>query len=193
MKVKLPFDEGKTTQAAALFLKLRGGEMSYMKLIKLLYLADRTSLLRFGKPITMDRWYSMKHGPVLSTVLNLITDPSQVDSSGPWSRFISPPLGDREVRLLSNEVPNDRLSLAEENIIREVYGKYGHYNRWDLVDVLHQGQAAPEWKKPAGNGRVAITLKDVLTTAMEPEEAEIAEFELRSMVSANDHSLRARL
>ena len=179
--MELPFDEGKTTQAATLFLNLHGGQMSYMKLIKLLYLADRTSLLRFGKPITMDRWYSMKHGPVLSTVLNLITDPSQVDSDGPWSQFISPPLGNWEVRLLTMDLRNDRLSSAEENLIMEIYREYGHYNRWDLVEILHQGKIAPEWKNPGGNSRIPITLYDILTTEMDSEEAEMAEHELRSL------------
>jgi hypothetical protein len=39
MAVNLPFNERKATEAAAYLLKLRGGRMSYMKLIKLLYLA----------------------------------------------------------------------------------------------------------------------------------------------------------
>lgn len=183
--LNLPFDEGKTTQAAALFLKLRGGQMSYMKLIKLLYLADRTSLLRYGKPITMDRWYSMKLGPVLSNVLNLITDPSLVDSTGAWSRFISAPLGDREVRLLSDDIPNDRLSKADEMVIAEVFEKYGHFNRWDLVSLLHEGQVAPEWKEPPAGRRIPISLQDIFTTEMDFEEAEVAECELNSMIRAN--------
>jgi uncharacterized phage-associated protein len=183
----LPFDEGKSTQAAAMFLKLRGGQMSYMKLIKLLYLADRTSLLRFGKPITMDRWYSMKHGPVLSNVLNLITDPSRVDSKGTWAQLISPPLGDHEVSLLVEDVPNDRLSVAEENIVSEVFERYGGISRWDLVELLHQGVVAPEWREPTKGSRVPISLLDVLTTEMEPEEAELAENELMSMVHTRHH------
>lgn len=187
--MSLPFDEGKATQAAALFLKLRGGQMSYMKLIKLLYLADRTSLLRFGKPITMDRWYSMKLGPVLSNVLNLITDPSRVDSTGTWAQFISPPLGDREVSLLVENIPNDRLSLAEEKIVSQVFERYGGINRWDLVELLHKGEVAPEWKEPPMGSRIPISLHDVLTTEMDHEEAELAESELLSMVRTGHHAV----
>jgi uncharacterized phage-associated protein len=184
--MNLPFDEGKTAQAAAMFLKLRGGQMSYMKLIKLLYLADRTSLLKYGKPITMDRWYSMKHGPVLSNVLSLITDPSWTESSeGTWAQLISAPLEDHEVRLLSNTFPNDRLSSAEEKIITEVFDKYGHYNRWDLVELLHKGEIAPEWKEPRQGSRILIALSDVLKTELDPEEAELAEAELLSLVEAH--------
>jgi hypothetical protein len=43
-------DPEKATEAAAKFLKLRGGRMSYLKLIKLLYLLDREALLRWGRP-----------------------------------------------------------------------------------------------------------------------------------------------
>lgn len=184
--MSLPFDEEKATQAAARFLKLRGGQMSYMKLIKLLYLADRTSLLRYGKPITMDRWYSMKHGPVLSNVLNLITDPSWVESStGIWAHFISPPLGDREVRLLSEDIPSHRLSNADEKIIQEIFNEYGHRNRWDLVELLHKGEVAPEWKEPSAGSRIPISLHDVLSTQLDHEEAEAAENELLSLIRAS--------
>jgi uncharacterized phage-associated protein len=63
------FNERKATQAAAYLLKRRGGKMSYMKLIKLLYFADRVALSRFGRPITTDRYVSMDRGPVLSHIL----------------------------------------------------------------------------------------------------------------------------
>jgi uncharacterized phage-associated protein len=69
--VRLRFNEAKATEAACLLLRLRGGKMSYIKLIKLLYLLDRTSLLRWGRPVTTDRYVSMDQGPVVSQVYNL--------------------------------------------------------------------------------------------------------------------------
>ena len=84
----LQFDETKATQVAAYFFSLRGGQMHYIKLIKLMYMADREALLRWGVPITRDRYVSMDNGPVLSRVLNLITE----DRPKPvWSQFIRPP------------------------------------------------------------------------------------------------------
>lgn len=67
--MRLRFNDRKATQAAALLLQLRGGKMSYMKLIKLLYLADREALLQWGRPITTDRYVSMNRDPVLSRIL----------------------------------------------------------------------------------------------------------------------------
>lgn len=170
------FDEEKATQAAARLLNLRGGSMSYLKLLKLLYLADRTALLRWGKPISMDRFVSMKHGPVLSGVYNLIVEDHPTESV--WSKYISAP-SDYEVRLLTNDYPNDRLSPAEEHVIDEVFEKFGAFGRWQLVDHLHD--VLPEWKNP-GDTSVPISIRDILATEFEdPAEAAAIEDELAAM------------
>jgi len=151
----LRFNEAKATQAAAFFLKLRGGQMHYIKLIKLLYLADREALIRWGLPFTTDRHVSMDHGPVVSGILNLITE----DRPKPvWSKYISAPLGEYEVKLLG-EAPTDLLSKAEESLMSEIFEKYGHRNRWDLIDnVMHK---LPEWRNPCGSS-VPITIREIL-------------------------------
>jgi uncharacterized phage-associated protein len=159
----LRFDEAKATQAAAFILKLRGGQMHYLKLIKLLYLSDREALIRWGIPITTDRYVSMNHGPVLSNIFNLITEEGPKPT---WGRFISAPMGDYEVRLLQ-EAPTDRLSRAEETLLREIYGQFGHRNRWDIVDnVMHK---LPEWTYPDGSS-VSISVREILSGAGEDEE-----------------------
>jgi len=147
---------------AAFLLNLRGGQMHYIKLIKLMYLADREALLRWGAPISWDRYVSMNNGPVLSKVLNLITD----DRSKPvWSNFISAPLGDYEVKLLK-VAPTDRLSRAEESLMREIFAQYGHRNRWDLIDnVMHK---LPEWQEPNGSA-IPIQLREILEASGESE------------------------
>ena len=129
--------------------------MHYIKLIKLLYLADREALIRWGLPFTTDRHVSMDHGPVVSRILNLITE----DRPKPvWSKYISAPLGEYEVRLL-NEAPTDLLSKAEEALMVEIFEAYGHRNRWDLIDnVMHK---LPEWRNPNGSS-VPITIREIL-------------------------------
>ena len=47
------FSETKVTEAAVHLLRLRDGKMSYLKLLKLLYLADREALHRWGVPSRM--------------------------------------------------------------------------------------------------------------------------------------------
>jgi len=105
----------------------------------------------------------MNHGPVLSNVFNLIAEEGPKPT---WSRFISAPLGDYEVRLLQ-EAPTDRLSRAEENLLREIHAEYGHRNRWDLVEnVMHK---LPEWTFPDGSS-VSISVCDILEGAGEDEQ-----------------------
>jgi len=177
------FDEAKATEATALFLQLRGGQMHYMKLIKLLYLADREALLRWGIPITTDSYVSMDHGPVVSTIYNLIR---RLIERPTWTEFISVPMGDcnKEVSLLKKELKLSRLSRAEEKLIKQVFDKYGHWNRYTLRDfVMHR---LPEWQDPEGTS-IPIPISDILKAGGESEE-EIAaiERELNSIREAED-------
>jgi uncharacterized phage-associated protein len=158
----LRFDEAKATQASAFLLSLRGGRMHYLKLIKLLYLADRAALHRWGIPISTDRYISMNHGPVLTNVFNLIVDEKPKPF---WGRFISRPIGDYEVELTC-QASTDLLSRAEENLLREIYQEYGYRNRWDLVEnVMHR---LPEWKCPEGSS-VHISIREILEAQGEDE------------------------
>jgi uncharacterized phage-associated protein len=161
----LHFREDRATQAAARLLKLRGGRMSYMKLIKLLYLADRRALAETGRPITFDRYYSLPKGPILSRTLNLIVDeerPGREPSY--WRQIISEPRG-FDVELVDG-APNGALSRAQESIIDAVFAEYGHRNRWDLVEMMHE---LPEWEDP-GDSSIPIELHNVLIGTGLPEE-----------------------
>src|SRR5229473_2225152 len=82
------FNQTKAAQAAAVFLRLRGNKMSYLKLIKLLYLLDRTALDRWERPVTGDRYVSMKLGPVLSNVRDLIVWEQPGSETDLWHQLI---------------------------------------------------------------------------------------------------------
>ena len=184
--MSLQFDERKATEAASLFLVLRGSKrMHYMKLIKLLYLADRTALQRWGIPITTDTYVSMDHGPVVSTIFDLIRRKIKGTT---WEEYISAPMGDKgkEVELIKEPKPA-RLSRAEEKLIREVFERFGRWNRYRLRDYVHQH--LPEWEDPEGSS-IPISIADILKAGGE-DEKEIAavEKELDS-VGAAEKSFR---
>jgi uncharacterized phage-associated protein len=88
--MRFVFNERKAAQMAAHLLDLSGRSMKYLQLMKLMYLADRTALLEKGRPISGDRYVSMKFGPVLSEVLDLLRDEPQ-SSDTPWFEYITPP------------------------------------------------------------------------------------------------------
>ncbi|MEK6283161.1 MAG: Panacea domain-containing protein [Acidobacteriota bacterium] len=168
--MKPHFNEAKTAQLAALILKLRGGTMHYMKLIKLMYIIDRTALIRWGRPLTYDSYVSMKHGPVLSATLDLINEPP--DESSPWGRLIGPAT-DRYCVTLKADCPTDELSDAEEELVAEGYKRFGYMNRYRLRDILHE--VLPEWQDPKGSS-LPIEYRDILMAAKKTP-AEIAEIE----------------
>lgn len=146
-RVRFSFDERKATAAAGLLLKLAGGEMDYLPLIKLLYYADRDSLDRLGRPIIGDRYYRMRHGPVLSRVFDLIKSAYLGHPiPGPWSEHIGAS-GRFSVKLKA-ETDIGVLSRHEIEIIEEVFNRYPWSDKWALRDATHR---LPEWKDPGGS------------------------------------------
>src|SRR5580692_4396077 len=111
----LRFNERRATEAAARFLSLRGGRMSYPKLIKMLYFLDREALLRWGRPVTTDRYVSMDNGPVVSRIYDLIREEAAPGTNSFWRRYVSAPLG-WEVALIAEPVPSE-ISPAEGALI----------------------------------------------------------------------------
>ena len=165
VSAKPRFNEKKSTQAAGRFLVLAGGEMNYMLLIKLLYLLDREMLRRRGRTVTGDEYYSMKLGPVLSEVHDLITEQQPPDQKSFWAIHISEPRSFK-VRLLCDP-GNGKLSEAEEEMIGEIFGHYGHYDPFKLVDHLHE--TLPEWT-PVTHGREFLPRTKILSALGKTEE-----------------------
>src|SRR5207245_2612690 len=64
--IRFAYDQQKASELAAHFLLVAGGSMPMLKLLKLMYHADRTSLIETGFPVTGDTIVAMDNGPVLS-------------------------------------------------------------------------------------------------------------------------------
>ena len=160
------FKEERATQLASMILKMRGGKMHYLKLIKLMYLIDREALLRWGWSMTRDKYVSMDNGCVLSRTYSLIRE--ETLGASYWKKFISEPQG-WQVSLLA-EPEFDELSKAEVGLIEEIYKEFGHWNRWKLVDYTH---SLPEWTDPKGSS-IPIEYKEVMK-AVGKSDQEIAE------------------
>lgn len=173
------FNERRATEAAARFLKLRGGRMSYLKLIKLLYLLDREALLRWGRPVTTDRYASMDNGPVVSRIYDLIRDEPAPGTDPIWRQYITTQ-SHYEVALTSDP-ETDELSPAEESLIEEIFAKYGRLSRWNLVDLSHE---LAEWQDPKGSA-IPIEYRDILRAGKKTEgEIAAVESELEALAAA---------
>jgi uncharacterized phage-associated protein len=168
--MKLRFTQAKTAQLAGVLLKMRGGTMHYMKLIKLMYVVDRVALIRWGRPLTYDSYVSMPHGPVLSATLDLINE--EPNGESPWHQMIGR-ANDPYCVTLTSELSTDELSESEEELIAEVFTKYGKMNRYVLRNKMHE--FLPEWRDPKGSS-LPIEYRDILAAGKKSPQ-EIAEIE----------------
>ena len=147
------FDERKAAQAAAYLLFRAGGQLPILKLMKLLYLAERESFKRYGDSITGDRLVSMPHGPVLSRTYDL-SGGCESSREGGWDTWV----GDRsgyDVALkdasMIRSPEHDLLALSDSDLecLAETWKQFGHWDKYRLRDYTHT-DACPEWVDPLG-------------------------------------------
>ena len=158
------FDERKASQAAAYLLHRAGGPLPVIKLVKLLYLAERLSLKRYGEPLTGDRLVSMTHGPVLSHTYSLIQGAYESAPDG-WDAWVADRSGhDLALRdssmIRSPEQDLMALSDSDLEVLADVWTEFGHWEKFRLRDYTHSG-ACPEWKEPEGSS-MPIRYADLL-------------------------------
>lgn len=139
--LKFKFDFDKTVQASAILLRNHDRRMSYLRLLKLLYIVDRELLATTGHILTGDRAVAMDHGPVLSHVYDLVKQ--QASGGEGWDAVIR--RTGYQVELVGDPGTGD-LSKGEKAKLNEVCDRYLAVDDWTLADkVTHE---FPEW---AGN------------------------------------------
>lgn len=153
------FSIDKAVQVAGFLLKLQTKRaMPYIKLLKLLYIADREALAKAGMPITGDKPFAMKDGPVLSRIYDLIRGVSaDAVQQEQWSHFIR--TEGMDVALVQS-TPSDELSDFEIDILTEVHRNHGSKWKWALRNETHH---FGEWKKNyRAETSTPIPLADIL-------------------------------
>ena len=163
---KPKFNENKATALAVFLLQKANKTMSYMKLIKLMYLVDRASLCSIGQFVTNDDFYSMKNGPVLSNVDDLITEPMREKTV--WGKYISAPVNyNVSLKNVKTDSILGLLSEFECEIATDVYNTYGKMDKWKLVDWTHKN--LPEWTN-IKTGRYPINIEIILASCGKTKE-----------------------
>lgn len=180
------FNEKKAAQVAAYFLFRAGEPLSILKLTKLLYLAERGALEKFGEPMIGDHPVSMPHGPVLSTTLDHMN--GMLDSlEGGWDSWIA----DRQGHFLALRDPQRvhsaedllELSAADVDVLADVWDRYGWMDQWALRDWTHEHCA--EWHDPQGSS-IPIAPEELLAALrFSPQQTEAILARLREADGIN--------
>lgn len=146
----MPFNEAKAVQAAAWMVSKAGGSMSKLKLVKLIYLAERAFVAKYGLHITGDRFVSMPHGPVPSQTLDLINGFTR--RTGSWSSWMND-LANNTVSLRSGRSVEraalEDLSDAEIEALEGTFAQFGSMSPSEVVEYTHRH--CPEWSDPKGS------------------------------------------
>jgi len=93
-RVRLRENIAKTTEAIRVVISEAGRRctrVSQYDILKTLFLADRSHLNKYGRPITYDNYFAMRDGPVASLAYNLLKEDNQTLQSYriehlPWVR-----------------------------------------------------------------------------------------------------------
>ncbi len=150
------FDVDRTCQAVACLLRpLPGHRMNYMRLLKLLYLAERKSLQESGGPLTGSPVVAMERGPVLEDVFSLIRQ-THPDTPG-WSKFFR---AEKYELVMLADPGNRRLTPFIVDTLNAIALLHEEHDEFDMVDITH---TLPEWQKnDPGKSCRPIPLEDIL-------------------------------
>lgn len=184
--IKNLFNEKKAAQAAAFFLFQARQPMSVLKLMKLLYLAERRSFELHGSPMIGDRLVSMPHGPVLSVTYNHMSGELE-STEGGWDSWIADREGhDLDLRnraALKSAEELLELSDADIDVLDAVWKQFGRMTGWELRNWTHNN--CSEWKDPEGS-MIPMKLEELFTALKySPEQTREALARLEGESAAN--------
>jgi uncharacterized phage-associated protein len=135
-----------------------------IKLIKLLYLADKYHLLRYGRTVTNDDYYAMEFGPVGTTVKDILTfDKKMLGGDYKVVSKLIVKKDDEYTPRPSARSHYDHLSETDREALDFVIAKFGKQTGAQLTKYTH---LYPEWARHAH----LFEGKNVRRMRIEPEE-----------------------
>jgi len=173
-KMLLDFDIKKAIAAAAYLIEREGGTEDMFVLVKKLYYADRSALIIWGKSITGDELASLKKGPIVSGIYDLLKGKGTEADLIQWNDVIQRKEDFKIVlrKGADKDVLSEREIAVLEKSRKTIDGIRGSIPKW-----LHEN--CPEWKDP-GTSSAPIDPSTILRIAKKSEE------EIRQIEEANE-------
>jgi uncharacterized phage-associated protein len=151
----LGFDHMKSVQTVAYFVRKAGGSAEKLKLIKLVYLAERLSFERRGRPMNFDSFVSLPHGPVASSALNGIDH--RLDDPV-WDALAL--AENRKDVTIVGDISEDHLSRADIAILEAIWDAHGHRTASQIRNWTHKH--CPEYVEVGPKGSLPISVTEIL-------------------------------
>ncbi|HEY1203436.1 MAG: Panacea domain-containing protein [Bryobacteraceae bacterium] len=140
------FRADKFASAVAFLVERRPG-LTKKQICKLMYYADKTHLLRYGRPITGDTYYALEQGPIPTRGLNAMNEAGRVPADDEALRAYGK-LEGWEFRIYRG-ADLKAFSRTDIAVLEEIDRKFGGCPAWRLERMTHR---EPAWKKAPQNG-----------------------------------------
>lgn len=141
--------------------------------VKFFYLADKTHIERYGRPITFENYFALKYGPVASTAKDLLEGNAFIMKKAgvkalPFevvSRSGKSP-DHRDILVIGKprrEVDFDFFSKSDIAVFDEILDKYGNCNFDELFQITHGHEAYKSaWSRRGISNRYPIDYAEMI-------------------------------
>jgi len=140
--------ETSTIIEAIYYLLNKTGEATKLRLLKLVFLADKYHLIRYGRTVTGDDYYAMEHGPVGSTVKDVLEFNrfTLADNEYAYASKLFDKIDEKTLKAKSDAISGELAMLSDSDIeaLDFVVNKFGKMTASDLRNYTHR---YPEWEQ----------------------------------------------
>lgn len=159
--IKFKFDAEKTVEAIIYLAHHYANEPTVMAICKLLYFADKTSLQDYGRFISGDAYFAMRHGPVPSHSYDMMKEAVSGSLGFQVSNSKIIPLREPDL---------EKFSKSDLKCLETTIEAYRCFPAWQLRQLSHD----PAWQKnEPGEGTpksIPIPIEDIIDTIDNGEE-----------------------
>lgn len=143
--MRTSFDYHKAVQAINFMACKEGGRIDKLRLLKLLFFAERFHLRAYGRPIFYDQYWAMPMGPVSSSVKDIaeFSDFLSQDEYEYAALYLIKGTRPHSIESIKS-VDEDEFSDSDLQALEWAFEHFRHLSNSDLIDRTH---LYPEWAK----------------------------------------------
>lgn len=152
--MNFPNNSRKATDAIARLIEKSGKDVDYLRIAKLIYLADRRSILARGVPIFGGKYFSMNKGPTISEFMNY----THSRNAPRWVEVIS--IRDGNALNIIGKTNYNSLSEYEIKVLDSIVEEHFNQTTVELVKWCHEN--CPEYEEVSVGARKPIEVEAML-------------------------------
>jgi uncharacterized phage-associated protein len=153
------FDHKKATQIINYLAIKAGGKINKMKALKLIFLADRYHLRKYGRLVTNDSYVAMKLGPIPSLIMDIAEADKYLNKDA--KKYASRYLKAKNNNIVESISETDDSYFSDSDIeaLNFSWDNFSHLDQWGISDFTHN---YPEWEKHEKAIRAGAKAKDII-------------------------------